>query len=158
MKILVSLLLLLIFNNTVYAYNRDDYGSGWWYNVKTHCDIRKEILIERSIEPTTIQKPCKIISGKWKSFYSEEIINDSSTIDLDHLVAVKEIDDLCGSALSSDQKRMFYNDKENLVIATQKENRSKGARTTSAFKTKDIENQYNSIRKKIIYKYCKINI
>lgn len=122
------LITLLIFNISYGA--RQDYG-GW-----VKCNTREQVLKERVLVITKINEVCKI-EGVWIDYYTGELLEDVNDIEIDHILPVDFYDKHCRQKLPDNatleeragEKRklkIFYNDKENLVITSKKNNRKKG--------------------------------
>jgi Protein of unknown function (DUF1524) len=102
-----------------------------WIDEDRDCqNTRQEILISRSLEPVKFNPMgCVVYKGKWQDYYFDEVLIDSRTVDIDHLIPLKHAHDSGGSDWSSEKKMRFANDPENLVITNKKYNRMKGAKT-----------------------------
>jgi hypothetical protein len=68
----------------------------------------------------------KVESGLWVCPYTGKITGNPRDLDIDHLVALGEIDAAGGHAWSTERKQEFANDPENLVAVYKGANRSKG--------------------------------
>jgi hypothetical protein len=110
-------------------YNRKHWHH--WIDQDRDCqNTRQEILIERSEKPVTLNKKgCTVQRGKWRDFYFDELLTDSRSIDVDHLVPLKHAHDIGGENWSREKKKQFANDPENLVLTNKIYNRKKGAKT-----------------------------
>jgi hypothetical protein len=108
-------------------YNRKEWKH--WIDIDKNCiDTRNEILKSRSlIEVTLNPKGCKVASGEWDDFYYPEKLLLAKNIDIDHLIPLKNAHISGGSEWSSEEKKVFANDPENLVVTNLKYNRQKGA-------------------------------
>lgn len=105
------------------AYNRTDWGD--WIDQGHGCNTR-ELVIKDSGDNVVVDKNCKAIHGTWTSLYDNIVVTDSSKLDIDHIVPLKEASDSGGANWSKAKKSEFYNDLDNLVAVTFASNRSKG--------------------------------
>ncbi len=103
-----------------------------WIDVDGDCqNTRDELLLSWSEAPVKFQtkRRCKVVSGRWKDFYYNEVILDASLIDVDHIVPLKNAWE-SGANKWSDRIRIdFANDYDNLVVTNRSYNRSKGSQT-----------------------------
>jgi hypothetical protein len=114
-------------------YNRKDWPH-WLDKDKDCLDTRAEILKLRSISKvTTNKKGCKIISGRWIDYYYPESHYFAKNVDIDHLIPLKHAHDNGGALWTKQQKEIFANDPENLVITNKTYNRKKGAKGIDAW-------------------------
>lgn len=113
----------------ILEYARKDWRH--WIDADKDCqDTRQEILIRDSLKPVTFkdERECRVASGEWVDPYSSTSITDPSLVDIDHIVALRDAHDSGGYAWSSDEKRLFANDFEQLTVSSRSTNRSKGAK------------------------------
>jgi hypothetical protein len=108
-------------------YNRKEWKH--WIDADQNClDTRNEILKSRSLVEVQLNpKGCKVFSGEWDDFYYPEKLFLAKKIDIDHLIPLKNAHISGGSEWSSEEKKVFANDPENLVVTNLKYNRQKGA-------------------------------
>jgi len=109
-------------------YARRDWGR--WLDVDGDCqDTRQEVLIrDSSIKVALDEDGCRVVAGRWTDPYDGSETVDPSKIDVDHVVALRDAHDSGGWQWSYEEKRLFFNDMENLRATSQSTNRSKGAR------------------------------
>jgi hypothetical protein len=74
------------------------------------CDARREVLIAETSEPLAVGTGCSFAGGRWHSAYDGVTTTDSSTFDIDHMVALKEAWDSGARGWSSNRRRAFAND------------------------------------------------
>ena len=102
-----------------------------WYDAdRDGCDTRQEVLIAESIIPATIGDDCKV-TGKWFSVYDGVTTTVSSTIDIDHMVPLKEAWDSGAWNWNKDQRKKYANDLDEsffLIAVTERSNSSKSDR------------------------------
>lgn len=125
---LESSVALVIQKETNGHYDRKDWGD--WSKVGT-CNTRVAVLERDGKNVKT--KTCKIIAGQWISYYDNQVITDSTKMDIDHIVPLKEANDSGADKWNSIQRNKFYNDQENLIAVSQKSNRSKGDKDLAEF-------------------------
>lgn len=105
------------------GYNRNDWGD--WINQGHGCNTR-ELVIKSQGEGVVVDKNCKAVHGSWTSLYDNVVVTDSSKLDIDHIVPLKEASDSGGLAWPKARKLEFYNNLDNLVAVTFSSNRIKG--------------------------------
>lgn len=112
------------------GYNRDLFRH--WIDADGNgCDTRREVLIAESITLVTVGTGCSIAGGTWFSIYDNVTTTDSSSFDIDHVVALKEAWDSGAWNWTADQRRAFANDLSQpyfLIAVTASSNRSKSDR------------------------------
>lgn len=90
------------------------------------CNTRAEVLIEQGENVETGDR-CRIESGQWLDPFTDEVTEDSSSLDIDHIIPLGYADLHGGSEWDEDRKEEFANDHINLRAVSASENRSKGA-------------------------------
>ena len=111
------------------GYARSRFGHGW-DDADGDCqDSRAEALIATST--TTVrfadQRRCRVVTGRWISPFTGEVIQNSSDIDIDHVVPLKWAWDRGASSWGQGRREEFANDPVNLIPVEASLNRSKGA-------------------------------
>lgn len=150
MKKLIFLFVLLSLN----CFSKSDRSKMHWIKkCDSSCcfDTRQLVLINNTI-PVKIDKGdsnhCKVIGGVWRSFYSEIEIKDPKEIEIDHVLPFdwfyNHVQDR-----STENLLKIYNDEENLVITTKKENRKKGNKVDLPFSVS--EKVYLKFKSKQMY-------
>lgn len=108
------------------AYDRRSWGN--WKDFDRNCyNTRAEVLIRDNYGKLVRGKNCVVKSGRWLDFYTGQTITSAASIDIDHVVSVKEAHDAGGWAWPREKKSEFYNDPDNLVVTHNSTNRRKGA-------------------------------
>lgn len=128
--IFISLSLMALSACADVPYKRKHWGG--WTDIDKNCrNTRHEILVERSLGPVNYKdsKKCKVISGKWADFYYPTTYTEARKVDIDHVVPLYEAHKSGGQNWSREKKKLFANDKENLVITGSRMNKKKGAQT-----------------------------
>ncbi len=112
------------------AYERSAFGHGWDDEDGDCQDSRAEALIATS--STTVRfgtdKGCRVVSGRWVSPFTGNVIQNSSEIDIDHVVPLAWAWERGASNWSDARRERFANDERNLWPVEASLNRSKGAR------------------------------
>jgi putative cell wall-binding protein len=93
------------------------------------CDTRREVLIAESTITPTVGASC-LVSGRWVSLYDGIATTDTSALDVDHVVALREAWVSGASAWTTAQRRAFANDladPRSLRAVTSTSNQAKGA-------------------------------
>jgi hypothetical protein len=110
-------------------YNRDDWGG--WIDADGDCqDTRAEILIRDSVQPVRFRagRECSVSSGLWHLPYTGGTLTNARQLDIDHIIPLKWAHGHGGDRWTTDQKRTFANDPDNLLATSSSANRSKGAK------------------------------
>lgn len=114
-------------------YERSAFGHGW-DDADGDCeDARAEALIATST--TTVRfapaNPCRVVTGRWISPFTNQVIQNASDIDIDHLVPLAWAWGRGAQAWNAEKREQFANDQRNLLPVEASLNRSKGARPPS---------------------------
>lgn len=118
----------------VTLYNRNDWPH--WLDDDNDCqNTRHELLIQTSTTAVTFnsEKQCYVLTGQWYDPYSNQIFTDSRELDLDHLVPLKFAHSRGANHWDRQQKALFANDRDNLILAKASLNRQKGAKGLPAW-------------------------
>lgn len=112
------------------SYDRSAFGHGW-DDADGDCqNSRSEALIATS--STTVRfatdKKCRVVTGRWISPFTGKVIQNSSEIDIDHVVPLKWAWRRGAKVWSQPERERFANDMVNLWPVELSLNRSKGAR------------------------------
>jgi hypothetical protein len=71
------------------------------------------------------KKGCKVLHGRWEDFYTGEVYTNPNQLTVDHVVPVKAAHKLSIGQWDKTQRNRFYNDMDNLVLTSRKNNSSK---------------------------------
>ena len=71
---------------------------------------------------------CRVVSGLWNLPYSGGSTTSASQIDIDHIIPLNWAHGHGGDRWSSERKKAFANDADNLLATSSSANRSKGAK------------------------------
>ena len=139
MRYLILSLLLVVLSTSVLAdstgcpkYDRKSYQH--WIDEDHDCqNARHEVLIEESLSKVTYKtgRGCKVLSGSWEDPYSGKTITDSTKLDIDHMVPLKEAHESGAANWSRERKRAYANDLDDpdtLIAVDRRLNRQKGAK------------------------------
>lgn len=112
------------------SYHRSAFGHGW-DDADGDCqNSRAEALIATS--STTVRfatdRECRVVTGRWISPFTGNVIQNSSEIDIDHVVPLKWAWNRGANDWSEAKRERFANDMVNLWPVELSLNRSKGAR------------------------------
>jgi len=107
------------------GYDRDLFPH--WITQSGSCNTR-EVVLQRDGSGVTVDSACQPTSGSWYSVYDAVWVNDSSDVDIDHIVALAEAWRSGADAWSSSQREAFANDLTHaqLIAVSQSSNASKG--------------------------------
>jgi hypothetical protein len=114
---------------TSQSYERSAFGHGW-DDADGDCqNSRAEALIATS--STTVRfstdKNCRVVTGRWISPFTGNVIQNSGDIDIDHVVPLKWAWERGAKGWSQAKRERFANDMVNLWPVELSLNRSKGA-------------------------------
>lgn len=130
MKIFAALLLIIAINASSAAdYNRSEWRH--WIDADRDCqNTRAEILIVSSKIPVKFKdaKGCKVKSGLWIDPYTGRKFTDPSDIHIDHIVPLAHAHRHGAQHWTSEQRKQFANDPENLIAVYRGANQSKSAK------------------------------
>jgi len=113
-------------------YNRKDWKH--WIDEDKDCqDTRQEVLVAESTTPVTFEdeRRCRVATGTWDDPYTGRTFTAPSSLDVDHVVPLREAHDSGGSNWNGDRREIFANDLEDprsLRAVHLGANRSKGSR------------------------------
>ncbi|WP_028636622.1 HNH endonuclease family protein [Nocardioides sp. URHA0032] len=109
------------------GYDRDLFRH--WVDADHDCqDTREEVLVAESRVPVD---GCTVSTGEWFSWYDRETWTQSSDVDIDHLVPLKEAWDSGARGWDAETRERYANDLGDaraLVAVTDNVNQSKGDR------------------------------
>jgi len=111
-------------------YSRSAFGHGW-DDADGDCqDARAEALIANSTTPVRFadNKRCRVITGRWVSPFTGNVIQNASNIDIDHVVPLAWAWERGAGKWPGEKRERFANDPINLLPVEASLNRSKGAR------------------------------
>ncbi|KAI0318655.1 hypothetical protein OF83DRAFT_1056533 [Amylostereum chailletii] len=106
------------------AYARSEFKT--WDTISGTCDTRETVL-KRDGTSVVTDSACKATSGKWVSPYDDLSTTDASSLDIDHLVPLKEAWVSGARDWTAAQRESFANDltRPQLIAVTNSLNRSK---------------------------------
>ncbi|MDG1122335.1 MAG: HNH endonuclease family protein [Glaciecola sp.] len=112
------------------VYARSEFGAGWIDSDKDCQNTRMEVLNAQSTAPVRFRsnKQCHITAGRWISVFTNKVIQDPTSIDIDHLVPLKWAWFNGAAQWTREQRIVFANDPVNLLSVEASLNRQKGAK------------------------------
>ena len=119
-------------------YDRDDWKH--WTDEDGDCqNIRHEVLIEESLKDVSFKsdRQCQVATGEWLVPYTGVMVTDATTLDVDHMVPLKNAHNSGGWAWDKDKKASYANEMgyaDHLIAVTASANRQKGARGPDEWK------------------------
>ena len=82
-----------------------------WDTLTDGCSVRESVLIAESTSPASVSSRfCTVYSGTWTSLYDGKVVSDPRSLDIDHVVALKEAWDSGAHSWSPETRRRFAND------------------------------------------------
>lgn len=109
-------------------YERSKFGAGWDDSDRDCQNQRAEALIKTSSTSVRFadKEKCRVITGRWISPFTGNVIQNASNIDIDHVVPLSWAWNHGASNWSQDRREQFANDLVNLWPVEASLNRSKG--------------------------------
>ncbi|WP_292276783.1 HNH endonuclease family protein [Marinobacter sp.] len=98
-------------------YSRSAFGHGW-DDADGDCqDARAEALIASSTTPVRFadNKRCRVITGRWVSPFTGNVIQNASNIDIDHVVPLAWAWKRGAGKWPGERRERFANDPINLL-------------------------------------------
>lgn len=117
------------------SYNRELFRH-WVDENGNRCDTRAEVLLRDTQAPVTRSGTCTIRTGKWVSVYDNQVITTAGSLDIDHVVALKEAWESGASGWTSGERQKFANDlgfNRSLIAVSASTNRSKSDRDPTSW-------------------------
>lgn len=114
---------------TASGYRRSAFGHGW-DDANGDCrDSRAEALVASSTTQVRFasDRGCRVVSGRWVSAFTGNVIQNASDIDIDHVVPLAWAWDRGAGEWPGEKRERFANDPINLLPVEASLNR-KGAR------------------------------
>jgi len=114
-------------------YKRSAFGHGWDDSDGDCQNSRAEALIAQSSTDVRFadERRCRVVTGRWISPFTGNVIQNASEIDIDHVVPLKWAWDHGADTWSRDKREKFANDPVNLWSVELSLNRQKGAKGPS---------------------------
>ena len=122
-------------------YDRGDWKH--WTDKDGDCqNIRHEVLIEESLKDVSFKsdRQCQVATGEWLVPYTGVMVTDATTLDVDHMVPLKNAHNSGGWAWDKDKKASYANEMgyaDHLIAVTASANRQKGAKGPDEWKPSD---------------------
>jgi hypothetical protein len=107
------------------GYSRDKFPH--WITQSGTCDTREQVLKRDGIG-VTVDSSCQPTAGRWYSVYDATYVNDSSGVDIDHIVPLAEAWKSGASGWTQARRQEFANNLTiaQLIAVSASSNRSKG--------------------------------
>jgi hypothetical protein len=115
------------------GYRRDRFEH--WIAQGRGCDTR-DVVLERDGTAVTVDEDCAITGGTWVSAYDGETFDDSSHLDIDHVVPLANAWRTGAATWTDEQRSAFANDltRPQLIAVSASSNRSKGDQDPSQWR------------------------
>ena len=120
------------------VYDRADWRH--WVDADGDCqNTRHEVLIEESFDLVDFKTvaQCSVVTGRWWAAYTNTEVTDASSLDIDHLVPLKNAHLSGAWAWDAELRRRYANsldDPDHLIAVTAGANRAKGGRGPEEWK------------------------
>lgn len=116
-------------------YERSQFGKGWADADRDCRNSRMEALIEKSTSPVRFasRRQCRVVSGRWISPFTGDVIHYASKMDVDHVVPLKWAWERGAQRWHQQKRERFANDPVNLLSVELSLNRQKGAQGPDAW-------------------------
>lgn len=110
------------------SYRREDWTH--WSDFDRDClDTRQEVLLAYSFErPILSRNGCSVLSGAWLCPYGGKKYTLPSDLDVDHVIPLQWAHVHGGAKWTAQEKELFANDTDNLLLVDDGLNQSKGAK------------------------------
>lgn len=124
--------------NDIPDYDRGDWRH--WVDADRDCqDARVEAMIAESSVAVVYAdaRECKVATGQWVDLYTGDTIAESSSVDMDHMVPLKNAHDSGGWEWDAQRREEYANYlayDDHLIGVTASANRSKGAKGPEEWK------------------------
>jgi hypothetical protein len=124
-------------------YDRDDWKH--WADEDSDCqNTRHEVLIVESVEEVAFKtgNRCQVATGEWLDPYTGTTVTDATTLDVDHMVPLKNAHESGGWAWGKDGKAAYANEMvyaDHLIAVTASANRQKGAKGPEGWKPVNLD-------------------
>lgn len=120
----------------------DRHAFKHWVDAdKDGCDTRQEVLILEATGDLQMETGrCRVAAGEWLSLYDDVVVTKPSTLDIDHVVALKEAWESTAATWTDAQREAYANDLDApfaLIAVTASTNRSKSDRDPAEWKPPD---------------------
>ena len=92
-------------------YDRDDWRH--WVDEDKDCqNTRHEALIEESLAKVSFKtdRKCQVATGEWPDPYTGETVTDATSLDIDHMIPLKNAHNSGGWAWDRSRKAAFANE------------------------------------------------
>jgi hypothetical protein len=109
--------------DTGFRYDRDQWPH--WSGQGNSCNTREVALRQQGTDVVSDDE-CRATSGTWVSSYDGMVIHDASEADLDHLVPLAEAARSGTRKWTREQREVFANDLDQLLVVSATSNRQKG--------------------------------
>ena len=115
------------------GYSRDLFPH--WINQSGTCDTREQVL-KRDGTGVTVNSSCQPTAGRWYSVYDATWIEQSSGIDIDHIVPLAEAWKSGANAWTTARRQEFANNLTiaQLIAVSASSNRAKGDSDPASWK------------------------
>ncbi|MEU4295019.1 HNH endonuclease family protein [Kribbella sp. NPDC026596] len=115
------------------GYSRDLFPH--WINQSGTCDTREQVL-KRDGTGVTVNSSCQPTAGRWYSVYDATWIEQSSGVDIDHIVPLAEAWKSGANAWTTARRQEFANNLTiaQLIAVSASSNRSKGDSDPASWK------------------------
>jgi len=137
------------------SYKRSYFGHGW-ADIDHDCqNSRMEALVAQSTAPVKFKtdRECQVIAGRWISPFTNAVIHNASSIDIDHMVPLKWAWIHGAESWTQDKREQFANDPANLLSVESSLNREKGAKGPSEWLPPKNQCQYVLRFERVVKKY-----
>ena len=104
--------------------------DGWILTDRPRCNVRELVLIAEAVSISEVDQHCRPLDGVWRSWYDDEVFDNPSQLDIDHMVPLAEAHDSGAARWSAERKSAFANDLDlpaALTAVSASSNRTKSA-------------------------------
>ncbi|MFI9310301.1 HNH endonuclease family protein [Streptomyces triculaminicus] len=130
------------------GYDRKHFGgaSCWALHGPNRCTTRDLALKIQSVVPATLDGPCRVVGGEWRSEYDGRKVIDPMHVDVDHIVPLRHAWGSGANNWSPEKRLEFANDltaAPQLIVVSTWSNRTKGDKGPEKWLPKGAECPYS---------------
>lgn len=130
------------------GYDRKHFGgaSCWALHGPNRCTTRDLALKIQSVVPATLDGPCRVVGGEWRSEYDGRKVIDPMHVDVDHIVPLRHAWGSGANNWSPEKRLEFANDltaAPQLIVVSTWSNRTKGDKGPDKWLPKGAECPYS---------------
>lgn len=133
------------------SYDRKNYKH--WNLLDNGLNVREQVLVDNG--SNVVVENDTVISGVWYDWYMDKELTSPKEIDIDHVIPLKLANKMGMESRTPEEKQVFANDFENLVVSYNRLNRAKSDKGPSEWQPEDLNKAklYATKFIEVAYKY-----